>query len=78
MSIDDLKMYDDAMELAIKNANLIELAYGYCEGKLGEECKTDLLLDIMEVMKNNQSELIGEIDKGCSKLGKLLVKHGLL
>lgn len=78
MSIEDLKMYDGAMDLAVKNANLIDLVYGYCEGRIGEECKTDVLLEVMEVIKNNQSELIDEIDNGCSKLGKLLVKHGLL
>ncbi len=78
MNIEDLKMYDNVMELAIKNSNLIELAYGYCEGRIGEECKSDVLLEVMEIIKENQSELLDEIDSSNTKFGNLLVRERLL
>ena len=78
MSKEDLKIYDNVEILAMKNFNLIELVHGYCEGRLGEKCNSDALLEVMEVIKENQSELIDEMDKSNAKLGNLLVREGLL
>lgn len=78
MSKEYLKIYNRAEDLAIKNSNLIEIVHGYCEAKMGEECQTDVLLDALDIIKENQSELVNEMDKSGTEFTSLLLKQGLL
>ncbi len=78
MSAEDLKIFDNIIELAIKNSNLIEIMHGYCKNIYQEEFNPEALFEIINIIKNNQKRLIEEIDKSDFELANLLLKHGLL
>jgi len=79
MNIEDfLNIYDHAIDLTIDNSNLIELLQGYCEARNINDCDTEALLPVINIIKQNQAKLITELEENNLVLYKQLLEHNII
>ena len=57
-----LDFFNEILEMAAENQDLLSILEGYCNNNMMESTEAGTILTIVEVIKKRQSEIINKID----------------